>query len=426
MAQLAEHHWLYGGGKEGANMSEKPKNNATEGLRIAFIVNICPHYRVKTFEALAQYFRLDYYFFSAGDEWYWEQKNGTRAGSFRYEYLPGINLLGTRLTPILARRLWRGKYDVFVKCIAGRFALPLTYCIARLRRRPIILWTGLWMTLQSPFHRLIFPLTRFIYRHVDAIVVYGEHVKRYLVTQGVEAERVFVAAHAVDNAIYSQPVSDDAIKSLRTKLSLTPEDRVILYLGRLEECKGLTYLVRALAELETKNARLVLVGEGSQRVLLQRQIKELGLTDRVRFLGYVPPEETLPYYALADVLVLPSISTPQGKEQWGLVVNEAMNQGVPVIATDVVGAVAGGLVQDGINGFVVPERDSSAIAGALGKIIESPDLRDQMSRQTRRIIAGWDNENMVLGFRRAVEYVTADTERQTALSVPAESNRKVG
>jgi len=407
-------------------MKDKNQNNITEGLRMAFVVNMCPHYRVKTFETLARYFRLDYYFFSAGDEWYWEQKNGTRAGNFRCEYLPGINLVGTRLTPTLAPKLWRGNYDVFIKCIAGRFALPLTFCIARLRRRPIILWTGLWMTLQTPFHRLIFPCTRFIYRHVDAIVVYGEHVKRYLIAQGVEAERVFVAAHAVDNAMYSQPVPEDAIKSLRTKLSLTPGDRVILYLGRLEESKGLTYLVRGFAELENKDARLVIVGEGSQRVLLQRQINELDLTDRVRFLGHVPPEETLPYYAFADVLVLPSVSTPQGMEPWGLVVNEAMNQGVPVIATDVVGAAAGGLVQDGINGFVVPERDSSAIADALGKIIENPDLRDEMSRQARRIIAGWDNENMVLGFRRAIEFVTADTQRQTELSVPAGSTRKVG
>src|SRR5713226_7240376 len=123
------------------NMKEKPQKSATEGLRMAFIVNMCPHYRVKTFETLARYFRLDYYFFSTGDQWYWEQKNGTRAGNFRYEYLPGINLVGTRLTPTLAPKLWRGNCDVFVKCIAGRFGLALPYCIGRVRRRRILLWT---------------------------------------------------------------------------------------------------------------------------------------------------------------------------------------------------------------------------------------------------------------------------------------------
>jgi glycosyltransferase involved in cell wall biosynthesis len=369
---------------------------------------------------------MDYYFFSGGEEWYLWRGHGKRAGNFKYEYLPGMDFAGTRLSPALAVKLWRGNYDVFLKCISGRFALPITYAIARMRRKPFILWTGLWTTLQSPFHRLFFPLTRYIYRHADAIVVYGGHVKQYLIEQGVEGARVFVAAHAVDNSIYSRHVKDDEIKKLRAKLNIRENDRVVLYVGRLEESKGLNYLVEAFTSIERKDVVLLFVGEGSQTTLIQHKVSELGLADRVRFAGYVAPENTVPYYALSYVSVLPSVSTPQGKEQWGLVVNEAMNQGVPVIATDVVGAAAGGLVQDGINGFVVPERDSSAVAGALGKIIESPDLRDQMSCQARRIIAGWDNENMVLGFRRAVEFVTADTERQTALSVSAESTRKVG
>jgi len=88
------------------------------------------------------------------------------------------------------------------------------------------------------------------------------------------------------------------------------------------------------------------------------------------------------------------------------VINEAFNQGVPVIATDAVGAAAGGLVQDGVNGFVVPERDSVALAQALRRILDNPDLRERFSQNARQIIAAWDNERMVLGFREAVEYVT--------------------
>ena len=87
-------------------------------------------------------------------------------------------------------------------------------------------------------------------------------------------------------------------------------------------------------------------------------------------------------------------------------INEAFNQGVPVIATDAVGAAAGGLVQDGVNGFVVPERDSVALAQALRRILDNPDLRERFSQNARQIIAAWDNERMVLGFREAVEYVT--------------------
>ncbi len=116
-------------------------------------------------------------------------------------------------------------------------------------------------------------------------------------------------------------------------------------------------------------------------------------------------EESIPYYALADVFVLPSITLPQGKEPWGLVVNEAFDQGVPVIVTEAVGAAAGGLVQDGVNGFIVPERDLNALAEAITNILKNPQLRNQMSKNARDKISSWDNESMVLGFRKAVEYV---------------------
>ena len=82
-------------------------------------------------------------------------------------------------------------------------------------------------------------------------------------------------------------------------------------------------------------------------------------------MGYVSPEEALTYYATADLFVLPSVTMPTGKEPWGLVVNEAMNQGLPVVATEAVGAAAGGLVQAGVNGFIVPERDSEALAQVI-------------------------------------------------------------
>ena len=131
----------------------------------------------------------------------------------------------------------------------------------------------------------------------------------------------------------------------------------------------------------------------------------------MHFPGYVPPEKTVPYYAIAWVYVLPSITTPYFKEPWGLVVNEAFNQGVPVIATDAVGAAAGELVQDGGNGFIVPERDSAALAQALQRILDDPDLRKQLGQGARRIIAGWDNERMVMGFRQAIEYVTGEGKR---------------
>ena len=375
-------------------------------MKVAFVTNICAHYRVKTFETLARYHDVDYYFFSAGDEWYWQQQHGVQRGSFHHEYLPGFRLGGTRLVPTLPRRLWRGRYDVYVKCINGRFALPVTYAIARLKRKPFVLWTGIWMRLQTPAHRLFFPLTRYIYRHADAIAVYGEHTRRYLLDEGVPAERIFVAAHAVDNDIYRRAVSVEERAAVRQKLGLAAEQKMVLYLGRLEEVKGLPYLLEAFASLREDSTVLVLAGTGSMQASLERLADEIGIAGRVRFAGYVSPAEAVVYYALAWLFVLPSITLSKSKELWGLVVNEAFNQGVPVIATDAVGAAAGGFVRDGINGFIVPERNSQALAEAIGRFLDVPELRQRMSRNARQAVTEWDNDRMVLGFHQAIEYVT--------------------
>jgi glycosyltransferase involved in cell wall biosynthesis len=378
-------------------------------MRVAFVTNICPHYRVRTFETLAAYYSVTYYFFSAGDEWYWQQQHGTRSGNFSHEYLRGVRLGGTRITPTLIPRLWREPCDVFVKCINGRFALPVTYLISHLRRKPFVLWTGIWMTLRTPFHRLIFPLTRHIYRHADAVVVYGEHVKRYLLSQGVDQKRIFVAAHAVDNSKYSRKVDDGEVRALREKFHLGKQ-RVLLYLGRLEPHKGMDYLLEAFFRLRAEDTFLLFVGEGSQKEELKRRVEQLGRTNQVHFADYMTAEQTPPYYALAYALVVPSITTRNAKETWGLVVNEAMNQGCPVIATDAVGAASGGLVQDGVNGLIVPERDSLALTAAIERLLDDPSLRECMSRRSRSIVAEWDNERMVAGFRLAIEYACRNSK----------------
>jgi len=378
-------------------------------IRIAFVTNFCAHYRVRTFETLARYQNVDFFFCSTGDEWYWQQQHGVRMGNFHYEYLTDIRLSPRlRLVPSLITKLWQKNYDVYIKCINGRFELPVTYLIARLRRKPFILWTGIWMRLDTRFHRFVFPLTLWVYRHADAIVAYGEHVKLYLASLKVAPEKVFIAPHAIDNAAYNRIVTQDEKATLRARLKVA-NNKIVLYLGRLEQIKGVTYLLQAFASLGADNTTLVIVGDGSLREPLIGLARELGIIENTRFAGYAAPEKALNYYAIADVLVLPSVTTVHGKETWGLVLNEAMNQGVPVVATDAVGAAAGGLVQSGVNGAVVPERDSSALAEAIGHILNDDKLRASMSQNARRIIADWNNDRMVEGFQQAINYAIQDS-----------------
>jgi len=376
----------------------------TPDTQVLFVHNFATHYTQRTFELLSERLGARFLFFSKGEEWYWQPEHGVRTGRFDGRYLPGFTVLGARVVPELVRRLAMDRYDVLVKCVNGRLVLPVSFLIARLRRKPFILWTGIWMRLQTPFHRLVHPLTRFLYRHADAVVVYGSHVKRFLVAEGVAEDRVFVADHAVDNGVYSRQVEAVETEKLRRKLGVSPETKIVLYLGRLEATKGLEYLIEGFAALHTKNAVLVISGTGSSRPALERLVRNKGIEQEVRFTGYVPARESICYYAAAWVYVLPSVTTANSKEPWGLVVNEAFNQGVPVIATDAVGAAAGGLVRHGENGFVVPERNAAALAGALNQVLESPDLRSRLSRNARSLIATWDQEHMVDQFEAAIRF----------------------
>lgn len=378
-------------------------------MKIAFVTNLCAHYNVGTFELLSRKYDVDYYFFSAGKEWYWPEEHGYRVGKFKSAYLPGFQIGRTWITPSLPWKLLLGGYDVYIKCINGRFALPITYLIARLRRKPLILWTGVWTRLNTPIQRLIFPMTRFIYRHSDAIVVYGEHVKRYLVSEGVDPDRIFVAAHAIKNEFYNQTVPESKKAELRSQLGVRPDQKLVLYLGRLEEIKGISFLVKAFSQLDAPDAVLVIAGSGSLRQEMEELANQMKIGDRVRFIGYVTIEDAPLYYSLAWTCVLPSITVATGKETWGLVINEAFNQGVPVIATDSVGAAQGGLVQEGVNGFIVPEKNSHAICIALERLITEPDLHELFGKNAKKSVADWDYERNVLGYQQAIEYVTKNS-----------------
>jgi len=125
----------------------------------------------------------------------------------------------------------------------------------------------------------------------------------------------------------------------------------------------------------------------------------------VLFLDYMKNDELYAFYAMADVFALPSITTKTFKEPWGMVVNEAMNQGCPVVATNAVGAAAGGLVRNGINGFIVPEKDSTALREALGNILNDEDIRSKMSAASKRIISEYTVESKAEGFRQAIAFV---------------------
>ena len=371
---------------------------------VLFISNICRDYRVKAFEELAYRCSTRFVFYSQGEESY--QRNTTHiSGEFHETRLRGINLLPNfKIVPTLIPILFFWRYDVVIKCINGRFVLPVTYLLARLRCKPFILWTGLWMKPRTFFHRFFSFATTWIYRHADSIIVYGPHVKDFLIKEGVLPDRIHCALQAQDNEFFMEIVSAASQKVLRTRYCIPDGNTLVAYVGRITSEKGLDYLINAWEQLKPNNATLILVGDGDLKRIYDTRYAYR--PENIILTGALSREDLRTLYSIIDILVLPSINTHTFKEPWGFVINEAMAQSTAIIATEVVGAVYGGLVREGKNGMIVPERDASALREAINNLLNNMPVLNLMKQQSKEIITYFTYSQMVDGFEAAIRQVT--------------------
>lgn len=168
-------------------------------------------------------------------------------------------------------------------------------------------------------------------------------------------------------------------EKLRKFYKISDNEFVILYVGRLSPEKDLGTLLEAYSKVKNENKKMFFVGNGPMLNMIKKKIKELDVKN-VELVGFQNRDSILNYYAISDLLVLPSIS-----ETWGMVVNEAMCFGLPVISSDKVGAAVD-LIKNGYNGFIFRSRDSEELAVCIRKIIELPKESYQDYRKNSRII----------------------------------------
>jgi glycosyltransferase involved in cell wall biosynthesis len=270
-----------------------------------------------------------------------------------------------------------GRYRAIISGLGGRIALPGVYLAARARKVPFVLWATIWEHPRTVAHTLSYLPTRHLYRAADAVMTYGEHVSRYVELHRGSADRVYVAPQAVDVDHFGAPVSEEDRRAARRQAGAKDDGLLVLFCGRLETEKGLEVLFEAWQRANLgEAATLALAGDG-------RLANAAGAVPATRLLGVVPPGDLPALYAAADLLVLPSIRTATFTEPWGLVVNEAMLQRTPVIASDAVGAAVGGLVRDGRNGFVFPAGNAEELASRLAHLAADPELCAQLGERAR-------------------------------------------
>ena len=217
-------------------------------------------------------------------------------------------------------------------------------------------------------------LDRWSLRKADAVVTVCIPFARELQNFGVKADKLTVQHNSIRPFV---PSGEERIKELKSKLGLKPDDFTLICIGRLSREKGHADLIEAMAKVRAaakRTVRLVIVGDGPERVALQSRVVALKLDQSVTFAGF--QSDVAPYYQVADMAVLPSHS-----EGSPYALLEAMAAGVPALATSVGGVPE--IVQDNETGFLVPPECPERLGSRILELVEDQALRQKVSRAAK-------------------------------------------
>jgi glycosyltransferase involved in cell wall biosynthesis len=252
--------------------------------------------------------------------------------------------------------------------------------------------------LKSDLKRVLWP---WLFGLADVVIVPSSRSVVLLRSLGISPERVVLTPYVVDNDWWSKRAEMVDGLATRRHWAISEQAAIVLFCGKLQSWKRPQDALRAFARARVPGSYLVYAGEGPLRPELEREAEALGLTERVRFIGLVNQSSLPEVYRAADLLVVPSEYEP-----FGVVVNEAMLCGRPVVVSDRVGA-GYELVCSGQNGFVFPCGDVTALAEILREALPWPDRLRQMGGAARKRMETWSLTENVDALLEAVARAVA-------------------
>ncbi len=342
---------------------------------------------------------------------------------YRYRFLknfswrPGSSSFWGEINPGAALAIWRGGYDAVLIYHWNFVTSWIIFAAAFLRGVPVYLRAENPLRQEFSKSAAKLRLKKFIlrplFRRLAGFLYIGKENKAFYEYYGVPAEKLFFSPYAVDNVFFAGKAKELLPRKaeLKSRLGISAAAPVILFVGKLNEKKRPLDLLKAYASLiaaakataagadsaaSSPDAALVFGGDGVLRQELEVFAKERNLL-HVHFEGFKNLSEIPEYYAMADIFVLPS----EEGETWGLVVNEAMCFGLPIVLSDMVGC-APDLV-DG-NGFVVKKQDVPALAAALGELLADPEKRRRYGDRSREIVARYSFAEDIRALREALAH----------------------
>jgi 1,2-diacylglycerol 3-alpha-glucosyltransferase len=248
----------------------------------------------------------------------------------------------------------------------------------------------------------------------QAAFVGGTSQAEYVRELGMRRDLVFLGYDAVDNDHFARNAAGALAKASFLRAELGLPKNYFLICARLVEKKNIPRALEAFARYRACVSHsawdLVIVGPGAWQSQIHGAVTAGGLSDAVHFMGAKGYSELPQYYGLAGALILPSVV-----DQWGLVVNEAMASGLPVLVSKRCGC-ARDLVQEGRNGFKFDPYDIVAMADAMRRVASDGCDRAAMGAASRTIIADWGPERFAAGFEAAARAALAAPKRSVSLA----------
>ncbi len=257
----------------------------------------------------------------------------------------------------------------------------LYFC--RRTKIPFVSWTD--GTLFSERNRNFVQkfLRRYVVGKADAYIASSTKSKEAQIYYGADEQKCHISFLAVDVEKYIQKPQGAG-------------NGKILYVGSLIERKGVDLLLKALAKVSTEFS-LYLAGDGDQKEQLQALAEELGMQDKIYFLGQLNREELLMHYADSDLFVLPT-----REDCFALVILEALCAGLPIVCSKYADG-AYDLIEEGKNGFIEDPYNTEAFGSCIEKILSDKGLCEEMQKQSAEVVEKFKFANIAKGYMRAIE-----------------------
>jgi glycosyltransferase involved in cell wall biosynthesis len=306
------------------------------------------------------------------------------------------------VNPAVQNELDVSQYDAVILDDDPRITLTRVALViaAKYHDVPVIVWSG--RTDRGYYDRgnqiaavFLSPLCRLTYFFTDHFIAYSQDTSVYLQSCGVAPRDIKIGTQVISQEL-TNAVDPERYRKLTTEFD--DNDCIFLFLGYFSERKGVHDVINAFNRIDDERAQLVVAGAGEN----EERLFELGNDNsRIHFPGYLSREAKATYLQLADVLVLPSYNDP-----WGLVINEAMLFGLPIITTHSVGARE--LITD--NGILIEAGDVYALHQSLEELLTNPDKRKQMGVQSKETIEEYNLCMATDTFVSAIESAVNESE----------------